>query len=72
MGNWTIFGFLVATAVLTGYVWYVFGSHSGYRTGTKDAAGNLEVLDAGAGDPDELMNKKMGIVTDNDKKDEEA
>ncbi|KAI3541341.1 major facilitator superfamily transporter [Colletotrichum paranaense] len=72
MGNWTIFAFLATTAILTGYVWYVFGSHSGYRTGTKDAAGNLEVLDAGAGDPDELMNKKMGIVTDQDKKDEEA
>ncbi|KAK2035054.1 major facilitator superfamily transporter [Colletotrichum zoysiae] len=74
MGNWTIFGFLVATALLAGYVWRVFGSHSGYRTGARDAAGNLEVLDPGAagGDPNELMNKRMGVVTDHDKKDEEA
>ncbi|WDK15274.1 major facilitator superfamily transporter [Colletotrichum graminicola] len=71
MGNWTIFAFLVVTALLTGYVWYVFGTHSGYRTGAKDAAGNLEVLD-GASDPDDLMDKKMDVVADHDKKDEEA
>lgn len=69
MGNWTIFAFLATTALLAGYVWYVFGSHSGYRTGTKDAQGNLEVLDAGAGDPDEIMNKQLGIVTKKDVED---
>lgn len=62
MGNWTIFAFLIVTAVTTGYTWYVFGSHSGYRTGAKDDNGNLEVLDAmGDEDPNEVMNRAMGI-----------
>ena len=62
MGNWTVFGFLIATAVTTGYTWYVFGSHAGYRTGQRDDSGNLEVLDADKGaDPDEVMNKALGI-----------
>ena len=61
MGNWTIFAFLIVTALTTIYTWYVFGSHSGYRTGTKDGSGNLEVLDAGAEDPNEVMNRAMGI-----------
>ncbi|KAH6663954.1 phthalate transporter [Plectosphaerella plurivora] len=61
MGNWTVFAFLVVAGAMTCYSWWVFGSHSGYRTGKKDENGNLEVLDAGAGDPDELMNKALGI-----------
>ncbi|KAI6783400.1 MFS transporter prlL [Emericellopsis cladophorae] len=62
MGNWTIFAFLTVTALTTIYTWYAFGSHSGYRTGGRDAEGNLEVLDATAGtDPNEVMNRAMGI-----------
>jgi hypothetical protein len=61
MGNWTVFSFLIAAAVMTGYTWYVFGSHSGYRTGGKDENGNMEVLDAEGEDQDEMMNKALGI-----------
>jgi MFS family permease len=64
MGNWTIFAFLIVAAIMTGYTWYVFGSHAGYRTGDKDGMGNLEVLDAEAakdGDPNKVMNKALGI-----------
>lgn len=62
MGNWTIFAFLTVAALITLYTWYVFGSHSGYRTGGRDDNGNLEVLDATAGtDPNEVMNRAMGI-----------
>lgn len=32
MGNWTIFAFLVVSALASLYTWYIFGSHSGYRT----------------------------------------
>jgi MFS family permease len=64
MGNWTVFGFLIAAAVMTGYTWYVFGSHAGYRTGQRDDSGNLEVLNAdNDADPDEVMNKALGIDT---------
>lgn len=61
MGNWTIFGFLIAVALTTIYTWYVFGSHSGYRTGEKDDRGHLQVLDAGDYDPNDVMNRAMGI-----------
>lgn len=61
MGNWTIFAFLVVAALMTAYTWWVFGSHAGYRTGERDEDGNLEVLDASAGDPDEIMNRAMGV-----------
>lgn len=61
MGNWTIFAFLIVTAITTGYTWHVFGSHSGYRTGAKDSSGHLEVLDAGGDDPNAIMNRAMGI-----------
>jgi hypothetical protein len=61
MGNWTIFAFLIVTALTTMYTWYVFGSHSGYRTGFKDDSGKLEVLDAGEEDQNEVMNKALGI-----------
>lgn len=61
MGNWTIFAFMIVAAIMTCYTWYVFGSHSGYRTGVRDDSGHLEVLDAKDGDPDELMNKALGI-----------
>lgn len=50
MGNWTIFAFLIVAALMTCYVWYVFGSHSGYRTGAKTQSGQLEVLDGNAQD----------------------
>ncbi|KEY72638.1 hypothetical protein S7711_06272 [Stachybotrys chartarum IBT 7711] len=50
MGNWTIFAFLIVAALMTCYVWYVFGSHSGYRTGAKTESGQLEVLDGNAQD----------------------
>lgn len=55
MGNWTVFAFLVSAGCITGYVWYVFGAHSGYRTGDATATGHLEVLDAGDKDPNAVM-----------------
>jgi len=61
MGNWTIFAFLIVAALITMYTWYVFGSHSGYRTGARDENGHLEVLDAGNEDPNAVMNRAMGI-----------
>lgn len=69
MGNWTIFGFLILAALMTGYTWWVFGSHAGYRTGEKDANGNLEVLDAEKGDPDAIMNRAMGLEKRKDMED---
>lgn len=68
-GNWTIFAFLIVTAITTGYTWYVFGSHSGYRTGAKDDGGHLEVLDAGGDDPNTIMNRAMGIEKKSDTED---
>ena len=70
MGNWTIFAFLIATALVTVYTWYVFGSHAGYRTGQKDGNGNLEVLDAGEEDPNMVMGKALGIVKQVDQDEE--
>ncbi|KAG7112185.1 MFS transporter prlL like protein [Verticillium longisporum] len=61
MGNWTIFAFLIVAACMTCFTWYMYGSHAGYRTGARDENGNLEVLDATSGDPDEVMNKAMGL-----------
>ncbi|KAL9950125.1 hypothetical protein D7B24_008620 [Verticillium nonalfalfae] len=61
MGNWTIFAFLIVAACMTCFTWYMYGSHAGYRTGARDENGNLEVLDATSGDPDEIMNKAMGL-----------
>lgn len=61
MGNWTVFAFLVVAVLMTGYVWYVFGSHSGYRTGTADEGGHLEVLDAGDKDPNQVMNEALAV-----------
>ncbi|KAM0294309.1 hypothetical protein ACHAPM_011404 [Fusarium culmorum] len=55
MGNWTVFAFLVSAGCITGYVWYVFGAHSGYRTGDATETGHLEVLDAGDKDPNAVM-----------------
>lgn len=59
MGNWTVFAFLIAAACITGYVWYVFGAHSGYRTGDATETGHFEVLDVGDKDPNQVMDQAM-------------
>jgi sugar phosphate permease len=59
MGNWTVFAFLIVAACITGYVWYVFGNHSGYRTGEATDTGNFEVLDVGDKDPNQVMDQAM-------------
>jgi hypothetical protein len=59
MGNWTVFGFLIAAASITCYVWYVFGAHSGYRTGDATETGHFEVLDVGDKDPNAVMAQAM-------------
>lgn len=69
MGNWTIFAFLITAALLTGYTWWIYGSHSGYRTGEKDDNGNMKVLDAGGEDPDAVMNNALGIKSKKDVED---
>lgn len=61
MGNWTVFAFLIVAVLMTCYVWYVFGSHSGYRTGSADEGGHLEVLDAGDQDPNQVMNEALAM-----------
>lgn len=61
ISNWTIFAFLIITALTAMYTWYVFGSDSGYRTGFKDDSGKLEVLGAGGEDPNEVINRSLGI-----------
>lgn len=59
MGNWTVFAFLISAACITGYVWYVFGAHSGYRTGDATETGHFEVLDVGDKDPNQVMDQAM-------------
>lgn len=46
MGNWTIFAFLLVAILMTMYVWYVFGSHSGYRGVNESEIHHFGVLDA--------------------------
>jgi MFS family permease len=61
MGNWTIFAFLTVAAGMTGFSWWVYGSHASYRTGAIGADGKHEVLDATNADADDVMNEAMGI-----------
>lgn len=65
-GNWTIFAFLMAAALLTIYMWYKLGSHAAYRTGERDDEGNMEVLDATPSNANDRMNKAFGISKLND------
>ncbi|KAJ3528341.1 hypothetical protein NM208_g10242 [Fusarium decemcellulare] len=67
MGNWTVFAFLVVAVFMTGYVWYVFGSHSGYRTGEATEGGHLEVLDAGDKDPNQVMSEAIALENKKEK-----
>ncbi|KIE00143.1 MFS transporter, partial [Metarhizium majus ARSEF 297] len=65
-GNWTIFAFLMAAALLTIYMWCKLGSHAAYRTGERDDEGNMEVLDATPFDANDRMNEAFGISKLND------
>ncbi|KAH7325632.1 major facilitator superfamily transporter [Stachybotrys elegans] len=62
MGNWTIFAFLITSVVMTCYIWYIFGSHGGYRSSLGDEPDRLDVLDG-----DDVLDKPAKIDEGNAK-----
>jgi hypothetical protein len=58
MGNWTIFAFLSTAVLMTLYIWYVFGSHGGYKDDDAPQHDDIEAVDATSDDLEPVPDTK--------------